>query len=130
VVKDAALEEVKELYNGTAKVVSKEDAEGVFVELAAAEYEWTPDVHKLELEEEAEKKLAALLVGGLILGGYAQTIDGEHVIQATRSSLFLKVALGKRRTGPSLDESLFADLKKLSNLKCEDLDWMLRSFRI
>jgi hypothetical protein len=137
-VKKAAAEELEKIYDGKAKI-SKTEAVGVTRELAAAAYEWTPNVDHLKIftgvdekklnenekkKLDEEKKLAAFLLGGLIFGGYAQLMEGEHVIQPKRSSLFLKLSLGKSGPLAGLDDALFADLKKLSNLKCDDLTWM------
>src|ERR1700722_933552 len=115
-VKLAALAELAKLYDGTHRV-SQALAEDILEELSAAEYEWSPSLYGLPHlpEPQNEKTLAAFLLGGLIFGGYAQRMEGDHVLQPKRSRLFLAVALGKDTTGHLIEENLFAELKSFSH---------------
>jgi hypothetical protein len=123
-VKRAALAELAKVYDGTHRV-SQNLASDILGELSAAEYEWSPSLYGLPYvpEPENERRLAAFLLGGLIFGGYAQRIEGDHVLAPKRSRLFLAVALGKDSVGRLIEENLFAELKSRSHFHSEDLPW-------
>ncbi len=123
-VKDAALSELKKVYEGQHKI-SENIAHQIIKELLSAEYQWNPDLGVLqnELHSESERNLAAFLLGGLIFSGYAQMMESEHLLQPKRSRLFLAVSLKADSADFELEEHLFEDLKKRANTSCEDLPW-------
>jgi hypothetical protein len=123
-VKQSALGELAKLYDGEQRIPAKL-AQEIFNELDESEYRWNPSLGDLEgmLNSDLEKRLAKFLLGGLIFGGYAQIIGGEHVIQPKRSRLMLAAQMG-RDLSPGLPEaSLFEELKKRANAPCDDLPW-------
>jgi hypothetical protein len=124
-VKDAALAEVKDLYTKSTGF-QLDTASEIAAELSAAEYKWKPSIGDLEqyLQSDEQKTAAAFLVGGLIFGGYAQLLEGEHVLQPKRSRLILATALRARSVDYKLEEVLFDQLKSKVNTPCEDLPWM------
>lgn len=124
-VKTAALDEVKALYQGQA-CIKPTLAESILNELSTAEYQWQPSLEEFgaNLPSDDERRLAAFFLGGLIFGGYAQLLSGEHVLQPKRSRLFLAAHLREKSSRFELEKQLFGKLKTHSQTHCEDLPWM------
>lgn len=124
-VKNAALIEMEKVFTGEQKIPTQM-SEQIFRELSAAEYKWTLglDGAKVSLPTYQEKQLADYILGGLIFGGYAQQMEGEHLIQPKRSRLFLAISLQSPSAGYEVEKELFDDLKKRANTPTEDLPWM------
>jgi hypothetical protein len=124
-VKSAALEEVKKLYLGDARI-DPTLAKNIRDELNAAEYQWEPSLEDFgaELPSDDERRLAAFFLGGLIFGGYAQMLAGEHIVQPKRSRLFVAAHLREKSSHFELEDHLFGELKARAETHCEDLPWM------
>lgn len=128
--KSAALETLRQLYSGPAKI-PRQAAQDILEELAAADYQWEPSLGTLERELQAddEKKLARFLLGGLVFGAYAQQLGGTHLVQPKRSRLFLAAALSADRATYRFEEELFQELRKRArasldaHLGVTDLPW-------
>ena len=108
--------ELKKVYEGPQKI-QPSVAREVLSELSAAEYQWKPHLGELEdqLTSTYEKELAAFLLGALIFGGYAQQMEGEHVLQPKRSRILLALALHAQFSGHLFEDALFAELKAKAN---------------
>ena len=104
---------------------SRTKAQDIYNELTASEYRWNPNLLSLEAEltSDVEKRLAKFFLGGLIFGGYAQLMNGEHVVQPKRSRLFLAAQLGMKSGGGGLEDTLFRELKARTNTPSEDIPW-------
>jgi hypothetical protein len=124
-VKSVALEEVKTLYQGQA-CIEPTLAMSILSELSTSEYQWQPSLEEFgdELASDDERRLAAFFLGGLIFGGYAQLLSGQHVLQPKRSRLFLAAHLREKSSQFELEKQLFGKLKTYSQTHCEDLPWM------
>jgi hypothetical protein len=74
-------------------------------ELSAFDYEWRPEVPGLEAQmpDSPMRVLGTFMYGGLLFGGYAQQLGGDHVLQPGRAKLFLEMTLHQSR---SLNEDL------------------------
>jgi hypothetical protein len=124
-VKNAALVEAEKVFNGELKIPA-EMFEQIFRELSAAEYKWTLGLDGLNapLASYQEKQLADYIVGGLIFGGYAQQMEGEHLLQPKRSRLFLAISMQSPSAKYEVESELFDELKNRANTPTEDLPWM------
>jgi hypothetical protein len=121
-VKDAAIAELRKLYEGPP-LIDKALATEIITELAQAEYQWQPRLGELETSlSDDEKMLARFFLGGLIFSGYAQLLGGEHVIQPKRSRLLLAAAL-HAPGGHRFEEELFAELRRRARASVTDLPW-------
>lgn len=123
-IKKAALAELERM-PFHPRSLPRELVEGVLNELSTVEYSWNPSLQDLEngFVTEEEKRIARFLLGGLVFGGYAQQMEGEHVIQAKRSRLFLALALQKNSCEPGLEEAFFSQLMERANFPCGELPW-------
>lgn len=123
-IKDAALREVGRLLTGGPRI-DPQLGRDVLQEMAAAEYDWRPDLGALEtqLPSDDDRRLATFFVGGLLFGGYAQTLDGDHLLQPKRARLFVAAALQARSADFALEEALFKELKSRAVMRCDDLPW-------
>lgn len=108
-VKRAALGEVAALYEGP-RAIERGLADSIGRELSAADYRWNPSLGELEsrLASDEERRIAKFMLGGLIFGGYAQILGGEHLLQPKRSRLFLAAALRAPSADHELEQALFA----------------------
>ncbi len=124
-VKSAAIKELSNLFQGPGKI-KQSLAKDILSELSTTEYHWQPNLEELndQLEKEEERKLASFLLGGLIFGGYAQILGGDHILQPKRSRLFLSVTLNSNSSDYKLEENLFNELKAKSNANCENVPWL------
>lgn len=127
-VKTAAIDEMMKAFEeGPAKFQQStaDQIISVLGELDRADYEWSPNLGRLqyELVSEEQKRIAAFFLGGLIFSGYAQIMEGDHLLQPKRSQLLLAAALQGRSADYKLQEVLFDELKKRANTLCEDLPW-------
>ena len=77
-----------------------------------------------QLDSQDERKLTTFLLGKLIFSGYAQQMEGEHLIQPKASRLFLALSLKAESANHKLEETLFNKLKEKINSGCEDLPWL------
>jgi len=111
-VKDAALTELKKLYQGAGTGVDAQQASSIIGELAGSGYAWYPDLGGLQLPNESEERLAAYILGGLIFGTYAQLAGTDHLMQPKRSRLFLAISL-KQDTSRTAEQVLFEKLGEL-----------------
>lgn len=125
-VRSAAMVELRKLYQGPRRIET-DLAQDIYDELTASEYRWNPNLLDLEAElaSDVEKRLAKFFLGGLIFGGYAQLMNGEHVVQPKRTRLFLaaQLGMGMRSAGGRLEDALFRELKARTNAPSEDLPW-------
>lgn len=112
-VKDAAIAELKKLYDGRSRRVRAHDAENILGELTASGYAWYPQIDDLLLRDDRERRLAAFILGGLIFGAYAQRSGTNHLMQPKRSRLFLAISLGKQ-PHRSAEAHLFDNLGRLT----------------
>jgi len=110
--KRAALGELQKLYAGTPRVDAGE-ANNILGELTASGYEWYPQLEGLALPNEAEERLAAYMLGGLVFGAYAQQAGADHLMQPKRSRLFLAISLGDA-TDRRFEDALFGKLSQVS----------------
>lgn len=124
-VKNAALDELEKIFNGELPVPPNM-RDQIFRELSAADYQWSPAMERLEprLQDYHDKLLADYILGGLIFGGYAQQMNGDHLLQPKRSRLFLALSLRAPSAGRDIEDFLFEDLKKRTNSAVEDLPWL------
>jgi hypothetical protein len=123
-VKRAALDELRRLYAGPAKI-PKQTAKDILSELVAADYNWSPHLGDLEQEltSEDERRLARFFLGGLIFNAYAQLLDGSRVVQPKRSRLFLAAGLTAAGAGHRFEEELFVELKRRARSSVTELPW-------
>lgn len=86
---------------------ASELGQAIVDELSAFDYEWRPELSGIEHEapDSARRALATFMFGGLLFGGYAQLLSGDHVLQPGRSKLFLAMAL--RQTLPLNEDQIF-----------------------
>jgi hypothetical protein len=122
-VKDAALDELKKIFDGQENIPA-ETFEQVSRELSAADYQWSPSLKGLEAKLDYNGKLLAdYLLGGLIFQGYAQQMEGEHLIQPKRSRIFLAFSMQSPSAGYEAEKHLFEELKNRSNSDVADIPW-------
>lgn len=124
--KSAGIEELKKLYTtGETPKITKAFAEDIINELSVADYQWAPHLFEIEdqLESEEEKKLARFLLGGLIFTGYAQELEGHHLLQPKRSSLFLAASFQTATADYTIEEHLFQKLKDYANTPSDEIPW-------
>ncbi|NBQ69427.1 MAG: hypothetical protein EBU46_11615 [Nitrosomonadaceae bacterium] len=121
-VKNAALAELKKLYDGSGAGVDAEEAYNVLGELTASGYAWYPQLDELELRDDLEKRLASFILGGLIFGAYAQLAGTDHLMQPKRSRLFLAISL-RQKTSNSAEEYLFRKLGELVGRPTADIPY-------
>jgi hypothetical protein len=119
-VKTAATGELKKLYTSGTKGVTDAEAQNILGELTTSGYGWYPQIDGLELPNDAEKRLASFILGGLIFGGYAELAGSDHLMQPKRSRLFLALSL-KQKSAPNLEDHLFGKLAEVSGLKTADI---------
>ena len=93
-VKESALKELENIYQGENKV-SSDLANDILSELSDSQYSWAPSLGDSisTLNSENERWLAAFILGGIIFNGYAQKLGGDRIIQPKRSRLLLSVFL-------------------------------------
>jgi hypothetical protein len=113
-VKTAAVAEL-----GTPADLPREAAAGILQELSAFDWAWTPTLHGWEEADPEDSVLAAFLYGGLLFGGYAKRIGGQHLIQPRRARLYAAAAL---RDIVEDDETLFSRLERLPGEAPDDVD--------
>ena len=113
-VKQEALKEL-----GSPGEIPRQDADGIVEELSAFDWEWQPHLPGWEESEPNEQTVATFLYGGLLFGGYAQRVGGQHLIQPKRSRLFASAAL---RESVADDETLFRRLEQLPGEVPEDVE--------
>jgi len=96
----------------------KQLAHDVNQELGAFAYDWHPKLPGLQATTVEQRKVAEFLVGGMVFGSYAQATGTDHLVQANRSTLLLKVSapqpeLSMWRSGQ--ERILFDQFKKHCN---------------
>lgn len=123
-VKSAAVEELAKVTTGPGRIPPALGKE-VLAELDAADYQWDPGLGELEgsLPTDDDRRVAAFLLGGLIFGGYAQEIGGDHLLQPKRARTFLAISLGRDTIAHRFDDDLFGELKKRATLRTDDAAW-------
>jgi hypothetical protein len=121
-VKNAALAELKKLYEWGTAGVDAETAQSILGELTASGYAWYPQVDGLALRDDTEKRLAAFILGGLIFGAYAQLAGTDHLMQPKRSRLFLAISL-KQPTSRTAEQYLFEKLGELVGRPVADVPY-------
>jgi len=85
-------------------------------ELVSTGYGWLPDAGVDQLD--AWQRIAAtFLMGGLIFGGYAAAIRGDHLLQTKRARLFMELTIvpdERAHRGWQKQSELFAELDKIA----------------
>jgi hypothetical protein len=113
-VKQAALAEL-----GSPSELPREAAAGIVEELSAFDWAWTPFLEGWENAAAEDRVLGAFLYGGLLFGGYASRIGGQHLIQPKRARLYAAAAL----RDPLDDEELaFRRLESLPGVAPDDVE--------
>jgi hypothetical protein len=112
-VKQAALAEL-----GSPDALPRQPAAGILEELSAFDWAWTPHLPGWEDAAESDRVLASFLYGGLLFGGYAKRIGGQHLIQPKRARLYAAAAL----RDPLDDEELFRRLERLPGEAPDDVE--------
>jgi hypothetical protein len=113
-VKEAAVAEL-----GTPADLPREAASGILQELSAFDWAWAPKLHGWEEADPEDRVLGAFLYGGLLFGGYAKRIGGQHLIQPKRARLYAAAALREAVEG---DEVLFSRLERLPGEAPDDVE--------
>jgi len=113
-VKQAALAEL-----GAPDQLPRQAAAGILEELSALDWAWTPVLPGWEHATPEDRVLATFLYGGLLFGGYAKRIGGQHLIQPKRARLYATAAL---RDPIDDEEVLFRRLESLPGEASEDVD--------
>src|SRR6266568_547762 len=111
-VRKAAVDRLKAL---DLQVIPERDVMDVVGEMTAYVYDWQPDLLDLEIRDEATRRVAQFLLGGLIFGWYAEASETDHLIQKKRSRLF--TALTKPDDGAKYlpreqEAALFEELRR------------------
>jgi len=120
--KNAALAELKKLYEEGSARIDAQEADDILGELTTSGYAWYPDLGGLEVRNDTEKRLGAYILGGLIFGGYAQRAGADHLMQPKRSRLFLAISL-KQKTSREAEEYLFKNLGALAGRTTADVPY-------
>lgn len=113
-VKQAALAEL-----GSPSELPREAAAGILEELSAFDWAWTPVLPGWEDAAPEDRVLATFLYGGLLFGGYAKRIGGQHLIQPKRARLYAAAAL---RDPLDDEEHVFRRLENLPGEAPDDVE--------
>ena len=113
-VKEAALAEL-----GTPAKLPRDAAAGILEELSAFDWAWTPVLRGWENAAPKDRVLGTFLYGGLLFGGYAKRIGGQHLLQPKRARLYAAAAL---RDPIDDEEVLFRRLESLPGEAPEDVE--------
>jgi hypothetical protein len=112
-VKNAALAELKSLYESGLGRVDAPQAAAILGELTTSGYAWYPQLGDMAFPSDEERRLAAYILGGLVFGAYAQLAGANHLMQPKRSRLFIALSL-HQDTSRSAEDYLFSRLGELA----------------
>lgn len=122
-VRNAALAELKKLYDESVAGVDAAEAYNILGELTASGYAWYPRLDGLALRDANEERLAAFILGGLVFGAYAQRAGTDHLMQPKRSRLFLALSL-KQEASRTAEQYLFEKVGELVGRPTADVPYV------